>query len=64
MEILNFIESQRQGQGLTKADLCRAADVNQRFIDKSIFNNSDISIGKAERLLNALGFELAIRKAT
>lgn len=62
MDIIQKIIEERKKQKLSQDELSKMTDIARSYISRIEAGVVDVSMSRVERLLDALGFELTIRK--
>lgn len=60
--LLAFVTDERKAQGMTEADYLRKAGVNLNHLQVVRHRNTDIRLGNAIALINALGFVVTVSR--
>lgn len=62
MDIIQRIVEERKRQKMSQEELGKHAGMQRAYISRIELGNVDVSLSRAERMLNVLGYELTIKK--
>jgi transcriptional regulator with XRE-family HTH domain len=62
MDIIQRIIEERKKQKLSQEELGKMSGLARAYISRIELGNVDVSLSRIERILEALGYELTIRK--